>query len=267
MKNLITLMMMLAISATSLLAQKDAPDFTVKDLNGVEYNLYSILEEDKIVIFDVSATWCPPCYAFHKAHYLKSLNDKYGPEGTDQAVIIFYEADPSTTLEDLQGTGSNTRGDWITGTNYPIINESTISVDLTVWAPLGYPTINVISRDKKIVGDLFDQQSGEGPEASLQNMENFIAPYLKKSSSVEEVEVHATLSPNPTSDILNIRVDNMNGVQKTIKIFNAAGQEVRSLETLDQNITLDVQDLAPGTYVLHVSDAVKIQSAESFVKQ
>ena len=33
-----------------------APDFTATDLNGVEHNLYSLLDEGKKVIIDFSAT-------------------------------------------------------------------------------------------------------------------------------------------------------------------------------------------------------------------
>src|SRR5688572_11939873 len=74
-----------------------APDFTVTDLDGNSHNLYSILNSHRIAIVDVSATWCGPCWGMHSDHYLRDLNATYGPTGTDQIRIIFYEGDANTT--------------------------------------------------------------------------------------------------------------------------------------------------------------------------
>ena len=57
---------------------------------------------------------------------LQALHEAFGPTDGPVAVII-YEADPGTTLADLNGTGFNTTGDWLTGVTHPIINESPIT--------------------------------------------------------------------------------------------------------------------------------------------
>ena len=40
-----------------------APDFTATDINGVEYNLYELLDAGNTVILDFFATWCSPCWS------------------------------------------------------------------------------------------------------------------------------------------------------------------------------------------------------------
>ena len=107
-----------------------APDFTLADINGTTHNLYTYLNQGYTVYIDISATWCGPCWSYHNSGALEDLYMNHGPSGmtgvsgttTDDVMVIYVEGDGTTTLADLQGTGSNTQGDWVTGTDYPIIN-------------------------------------------------------------------------------------------------------------------------------------------------
>jgi len=54
------------------------------------------LDDGKFVVIDVFATWCPPCWDFHTSGWLDDMNERYGPEGTDQIRILGVEADAST---------------------------------------------------------------------------------------------------------------------------------------------------------------------------
>jgi hypothetical protein len=103
-----------------------APDFTVTDINGVSHTLSTYLAAGKTVVMDVSATWCGPCWNLHNAKALEDLTIAYGPEGSDEVVVLFIEGDAATTAADLNGTGTNTQGNWVAGTNYPIIDGSNV---------------------------------------------------------------------------------------------------------------------------------------------
>lgn len=100
------------------------PDFTVTDQWGNSHTLSTYTSQGKSVIIDVSATWCPPCWAAHEAHVLKDIHNAYGPNGSDEVVVLYLEGDDATTTADLQGTGSNTQGDWLTGSPYPICDNT-----------------------------------------------------------------------------------------------------------------------------------------------
>jgi hypothetical protein len=69
--------------------------------------------------------------------------------------------DVQTTLADLQGTGTNTQGDWVTGTPYPIMNpgtapqsgETSFSAFDNAYQIPWYPAFYVICPNKKVWTD------------------------------------------------------------------------------------------------------------------
>ncbi len=142
-----------SVTSAQMAAGSIAPDFTGTDLNGNTWNLYTLLDSGKTVFIDVSATWCGPCWSFHNTGRLESLYNTYGPPGTNEVMVLYVEGDASTTLADLQGTGGNTQGDWITGTPYPIIDDASIGNTLDINY---FPTIYMICPDRiiKEVGQL-----------------------------------------------------------------------------------------------------------------
>lgn len=126
-----------------------APNFTATDLNGQTWNLYDLLDAGKIVVLEVSATWCPPCWAYHNGHAMQQFYHQHGPSGTGKAMVLFVEGDPATNVNCLYGTaGCNnyTPGNWVAGVPFPIINDHTIAEAFQVKY---YPTIFVICPNKK----------------------------------------------------------------------------------------------------------------------
>ena len=120
-----------------------APDFTAIDINGNEHNLYALLDSGYQVILHFDVTWNSPGFFYHEEGTLETLNETYGPDGTNELRVFLLESDDYTNLDDLNGTGNNTQGDWVTGTTYPIIDDAG---DIFFNSYLGayYPTIYTI---------------------------------------------------------------------------------------------------------------------------
>ena len=151
MKRFFTLAAMLFFFGQMAFAQLPdgsiAPDFTATDINGVEHNLYDILDQGKSVVLDVSATWCGPCWTYHTSGVLEQLWEEHGPNGADDIYVFMIEGDADTSLDDIYGTGNNTLGDWTQGVDYPIIDSPDIS---SAYAITYYPTLYHICPDKTV---------------------------------------------------------------------------------------------------------------------
>lgn len=232
-----------------------APDFSVVDIDGNEINLYAdILDQGLIAVVDVSATWCPPCWALHESHVLSDLQDMYGPNGTNQLRVVYYEGDADTTIEDVLGNTSGSMGDWTDGATYPIVNESPLSLTMSVWAPLGFPTVNIIDpANGEIVADTWNVFTLDGQVDAINNSVSDIELGVV---SVEEVSSSADINvyPNPTSDFTNLNLSGFDG-KVTVQVFDLLGKEVISLQTFDPIEILDFSDLNQGNYVVRAFDA------------
>ncbi|MBL7944330.1 MAG: T9SS type A sorting domain-containing protein [Flavobacteriales bacterium] len=126
-----------------------APDFTATDIDGNEHHLYDYLSQGYTVVIDVSATWCGPCWAYHTGAYngtdgegaLHVLHNEHGVENGGSVIVLMIEGDGATTNDDLHGTGTNTQGDWVTDTPYPIIDSDAIA---NLYEITYFPTIYTI---------------------------------------------------------------------------------------------------------------------------
>lgn len=149
-----------------------APDFTYSDINSVSHHLYNYTDSGYTVILDISATWCGPCWSVHNSHVFDSLVHHYGASGTidpKKIKFIFFEGDATTNNADLHGTGTNTQGDWVSNTNYPIIDNAAIK---TAYPIDGYPHFYIICPNRMVT------YSQAGYSTAMLS-ENFWVPFMQ----------------------------------------------------------------------------------------
>jgi len=120
MRYILTILLISAL--TNLNAQ--APDFILTDTDGTTHNLYSYINEGKTVVLNFSTTDCSECWNFHETGNMNTANALYGPSGTDEMVFLLLEIDSLSGMNALQGEGLYTAGNWLTGTDFPIIDNA-----------------------------------------------------------------------------------------------------------------------------------------------
>ncbi|MDH5451700.1 MAG: TlpA family protein disulfide reductase [Candidatus Bathyarchaeota archaeon] len=90
----ISLMIMFLFGVHSVLGQKEAPDFTLVDINGTTFTLSNC--SARVVLIDFFATWCTPCKV--EIPVLRSLYDEYL---RDQLEIISISSENEGTLRNF----------------------------------------------------------------------------------------------------------------------------------------------------------------------
>ena len=265
MKKLLLAFCASVISSASFAQMGTAPDFNVVDIEGNPIHLYGLLDQGFVVVIDASTTWCGTCWGVHNDHTLNDLNTAMGPNGTNEIRVIFYEADGSTNQADLEGTGTNTLGDWITGTNYPIVNESPIQLSGSVFWPAGYPTISVIRpADREITDDVWNQNLA-GMTAAVNNA---IATNPASIGSDFLRDNGIVTYPNPTVDVLNVNLGSVSDKVDFLTVRNLMGQTVFSIATSGaQRVQLPTNELTSGAYILEFSSKGQVLGLDKFMQK
>jgi hypothetical protein len=254
-----------------------APNFTFKDTKGNLIDLYTILNDGKYVVLDVSATWCGPCWNVHNVQ--KTLKNHYNAHdvpGDNTSRVLFVEGDVATTLADLQGTGSYTQGDWLTGTNYPVMNPtSTPQTGETSYSSFDngyqigfYPTFFVICPNKKVWQDTLNDQNAPWPSVATFEWINNNKCNAPNGLDVWEDSKPITLYPNPATNNIKAYFSLQTASSLTAVVTNAAGQQVQAinfgkLTAGDQVVTINTTDLSNGFYNI----AFKLENGRSISKK
>lgn len=175
-----------------------APNFTVTDLDGMEHTLYDYLDDGYRVILDFSATWCGPCWTYHNSGALEDVWDEMGPDGSDEVIVFLMEADDDTNLDDLNGTGGNTLGDWLAITPwYAVDNVYDLFLE---YECTYYPTVYTVCPNRQVTetGQIsgadhmaFINQAACAP-ASLDN-DGAIISYNGVTQTCDEAEIVVTI--------------------------------------------------------------------------
>lgn len=232
-----------------------APNFTITDYStSTTHTLYDYLDDGYTVIVDMFATWCGPCWSYHNGGVLEDVYSQHGPAGmanvsgstTDDMMVIAMDVDGTTTDADLTGSGSNTQGNWLTGTLYPMANPAasqatTLNNDYNI---AYFPTIYMICPNRTIreVGQLSSAaahyaKAQECPAPASVANDPAILSYLGKTKACGPIDLKVRLQNNGTSALTSATITATKGAS-VIATYSWSGNLA----------TYATQDVTIGTY-------------------
>ena len=222
-----------------------APDFTLTDYYGTTHHLYAYLDSGKTVFVEIFAAHCPTCWAYHQTHRLKNIYEQYGPDATDELMVLALEYDQYNDSNAFTGNHEPwvSAGDWLTGTPYPIFNvEDPDRGVLTDYDVTFYPVIYKICPDR-IAERVFPNET----EAQL---------YQKV------MDCQAIVSIGELVDLGDIRIDPstrslvIDQYQKVtgLEVMDLQGRTVQRSGAATRSI-IDLGELKTGVYLFRLRTA------------
>jgi hypothetical protein len=191
-------------SSSQLPAGSIAPDFTVTDINGNSHHLYEYLAQGYTVVVQFDAAWNGPGWNYANTGALANLYYDHGVDFGGNVIVLFLEADGTTSLADIQGNGQISQGDWTMVIPFPIVNLPTLNGYNTQvgndYNIAYYPTIYTICPNGVVtetgqISALEHWDFIQNAECqSVYNVDAYIHDYTGQIATCSEVEIEFSLT-------------------------------------------------------------------------
>lgn len=124
-----------------------------------------------------------------------------------------------------------------------------VSGSIAPFQPLN--VLNTLPADGDWILHVYDPYNGDGGTINSFSIDIcYIAPSLRTN---ENNLINVAVYPNPTKDILNISMPQING-NATLKLFDIQGRKVLETTTNSKNEVLHIGDLQGGIYMLTIEN-------------
>jgi hypothetical protein len=242
-KLLFILLFSFQINAFAQLANGSvAPDFTLTDYYGTSHNLYSYLNSGKTVFVEIFAAHCPSCWSYHLTHTMKNMYNIYGPNGTNEVMVLALEHDQWNDSNAFIGNGPAwvTQGNWLTGTPFPIFDvEDPYRGVFTDYDVSFYPVVYKICPNK-IIERIY---TSETVTQLYQKVQNCLALSIEEQNDLEKIYINQYTKSLIIEPFQKVRA---------IKILNLQGQVVKYFGG-QSSANIGLGELKTGLYLFEIN--------------
>lgn len=246
MLKLISVLIVALVLVSNVQAQT-ASDFTATDCDGITHNLFTELDNGKIIVL-VWVEPCSGCVSDAKAAY--------------DAVMSFGSTNPGKVkywlIDDIGDTPCSALSSWAVSSNIIIDNIQMFSnlgdsINENNFGGMGMPHVVVVGNSSHHIYINLFNGSNNGPvitaainQAITNNINNVVNPKF-------------TIYPNPFKDFLNIACNAVDAGKVDIELFDIFGKSLKMITSENQipgfnNIQINLNnDIPVGNYFLKCS--------------
>lgn len=244
MKKQILFVLTFVLTTLFSYAQTTATNFTVNDCAGTSHDLFSELDEGKIIVI----AWVMPCggcvnpakTAYNKVQLYATTNP---------GQVLFY------LVDDYANTNCTSLSSWASGNSMPNATVfSNAAIDMSDYGTDGMPKIVVLGgNDHHIFYNVNTFSDGIGVQAAI---DSALALSTFGIGELTTNNFQLNLSPNPTNNKEVSLTYSLSETQDvTIDFFNTIGEKVETLLYKQQpegnnQKQLDVSKLSSGVYIV-----------------
>ena len=213
-------------------------DFTGIDINGYEFNLYSVLDGGQAVLINFFLYGDP-----FSENVMPDILNAFHNYGCNDLDVFFLEITPNGHDSDAH--------DWVKqfGVQYPTISRDGGGNDIAQSIPVAlYPTLMLIRPDHTIVtSDIYPP--------TYEYISQFFdtegyTQYSCESGVEEENGAPYTLFPNPANESVTVKGDLLGKVS----VYNTLGQKVEEFLVEGDELTINTAKYENGVYVIKTGE-------------
>ncbi len=232
----------LVVVGTCIFAQQP-PNFSLTDVHGQEWNMYSELGKGKTVILDFFFVDCKPCQKLTPV--IQSIYESFGSDTGSVVVFGISDRDDNSSVSQFETTY---------GVTYPSCGIDGGGDTITTLYQLNYqflswPTYAVICPDTTIRWAI---EKSDSLTALIDSLKQCKEPVLNLPNTLIEHN-DLTVLVNNAERTISIESDAPNQLKK-VTIFNTKGQkcEQQALIQKRTSATLSTKMLPSGIYYLYI---------------
>ena len=245
-KSLIIIALLFSAGIAS--AQTLAMNFVRNDCNGNMQNLFADLNSGKAVILEFFMISCAPCPAAgQKLELMKANLLTQYPGKIKSYSIGFSDSYSCATVKN-----------WVTTNGFTSIPMDSGATQVAYYGGFGMPTIVILGggTNHTILGSPDIGFTVSDTTTMANNIRNFLNTLGVKelSSPLSEIQ----LFPNPSKDILNIKITASQNTNLKIQLYNITGELISTLaeEKVSESVfskVIRTEDLQAGNYILRIT--------------
>ncbi|MCF8378273.1 MAG: T9SS type A sorting domain-containing protein [Bacteroidales bacterium] len=233
--------------AFSTLAQTTATDFTVNDCNGQLHNLFSELDEGKVIVI----AWVMPCGACIGPS-LQAYTAAKSFSGTHPGQVLYY------LVDDYANTSCPTIAAWGNANSMGEADAyfSNAEISMNDYGTPGMPKIVVVGcSEHKVYYN--KNYTANGIEDAINTALLECNTINTGMNDQHENDLHINLYPNPAHNILSFSFELAQASSLTAEVLDFTGQTVLDVAAPYQpnghvELSADIRSLSNGVYFLRI---------------